>query len=435
MRRRAVETAKSALIVLLMISAAYLAVQVSLYSGSASDLPRAFLTYVSSLLGHTENATEETPAAEASRPVRIAVTNDTGRRGVQYSASETDGIFAATGTLLTEALSDLGTPVQTDEGAWRAALTRHGVYFDFLGKVPLTALSAWLSGTSETAVDAPVRRVLLAREEDGGVSLYFKNEDDGRYYVCRTSDALADRLESAIAGYLSNGATFAFEQGERYAQLEPDTLLLGRAVDLPVLSASNPVAGDEQKETLLRLLDFNPHTATGYPVEGGYFVRDGNGTLRVSEDGTVRYAATGEEDRYTAASAGEEPTQTELIEAARALAARTVGALCGSSVRLYLVDADEQADGTSRVRFGYCTEGAQIAVPNDGCAAEIVFTGARVTSMTLYFRAYETTETTVTLLPERQAAAALAVLREGGELIAGYVDGGTDTLSPKWLGL
>jgi hypothetical protein len=52
-------------------------------------------------------------------------------------------------SLLAEALGSAKQSVQVTEREWRQALAYESVYFDFLGAVPLRALSAWLNDSQD----------------------------------------------------------------------------------------------------------------------------------------------------------------------------------------------------------------------------------------------------------------------------------------------
>ncbi len=431
MPKRLLEHAKSVLILLLTLSAAFLLLETGTYFeksgvGLWDQLRRAVIS------APREDQGIELKAAAI--PVRIAVCNADGRYGVQYEKDTTDKLYADVNSLLAEALGSAKQAFSIAEQEWRNALSSEGVYFDFLGPVPLRALSAWLSGSQGNAqLNDSARRILVAAGENGAVFLYYINESDGMFYACETSGILTGRLAETLSGYMPNGASFAFEEGKPYEGLDPYTMLLSRRPVCAVLNASNPLAGEDIPQAVLTALDFNPYPNFTYSVSGEQVVREGTATLRIAKNGKVTYHGGDDEARLRIEAEGEEPTEAEIIEGARRLAEKTVGAYCADA-RLYLIGMEQTADGSFEVRFGYCFEGAAVQLYEKGYAASILVSGGRVTDCTLYFRSYDNSETTVTLMPELQALAVLKKLAaHDGRLLAGYVDNGEDTLNPEWV--
>jgi hypothetical protein len=275
--------------------------------------------------------------------------------------------------------------------------------------------------------------ILVAAGEDGAVFLYYINENDGMYYACETAGILTGRLTDALSAYLPNGAAFAFEEEGQYDRFDPYTMLLPRRPVCAVLNASRPFSGEDIPEEILTALEFNPYTNFTYSVSGEQVVREGTATLRITEGAKVTYHGGDDETRMRIASEGNTPLESEIIEGARRLAAMTVGAYCGEA-SLYLIGTDWNEDGSCEVRFGYCFGGAAVQLYEKGYAASILVSGGRITDCTLYFRSYKASGTTVSLLPELQAAAALKELdTQEGSLLAGYIDNGEDILNPEWV--
>ena len=76
--------------------------------------------------------------------MRLSVSDGSERFAVQYDTAQTDQMFSSLGILLSEALSSAAAPSEVTEQAWRDALCAPGVWFDFLGDIPLEALYAWM---------------------------------------------------------------------------------------------------------------------------------------------------------------------------------------------------------------------------------------------------------------------------------------------------
>ena len=437
--RRGVETLKSILIVLLSLSAVYL----TLLTLDYSKVTWAPLQGVLALFHPQadQDAADIIPSGQSSispRPVRIAVCDGTDRFASQYDTQQTDQMFEELSILLTEALSSASSPRQISEDEWRQALEAPGVWFDFLGAVPLDALYAWLGdGGTNSALIHSARRMAVSADEDGQVRLSYHNESDGLYYACDTTVVYGGHMDLLVSGYGSNGVSFAFEwkEGSGYEVLDPYVLISAGALQPPVYHASNPLGeiDDTVMTALQQAVSFQPQSNSVYPVANGIRIREGRETLEISRNGTVVYHdGDGDSLRYPIAG-GENAGLFSLTEATWQLAADTVGRWCGAA-RLYLMDVEEQADGSILVSYGYTLNGAEVALPDGACAARFLVRKGQITDYTLTFRSYEQSGQTSLVLRERQAAAALDALDpEGRELVLCYSDTGGDSVQAGWI--
>ncbi len=438
--RRTPEVLKNLLIVLLTLSALYLATRAQLYNDLAGGAPSGWVgTLVSFFRQKDPSAPLDTeydgaPAMAAS-PVRIAVHNGVERFAVQYDQAQVDQLYASVGGLLSEALATAGAPRPVQESEWRSALQRAGVYFDFLGQVPLEALCAWMAeGTDNPSLSGTVRRVLVAQGGGSTAVLYYHNEADGSYYACETALTFAGHMEDVLEGYGGNSATFAFEfsPDSGYGGLDPYVLVFSTSVSPRIYRGANSLFTEDTvlMDSIQRALSFRPQTSSTYQVSGGIRVREGKETLEVLDSGTITYhVSETEASRYPVRGSG---GLTSQIEAARTLAAATVRNLCGGA-QLYL--AQVETDGTETVlSFGYSLDGAAVRLPDGGCAAQFVIQDGYITGYTLRFRSYEDTGSRGLVLRELQAAAALEALSpEGRELLLCYEDNGGETVEAGWV--
>ena len=143
--RRGIETLKSILILLLSLSAIYL----TLLALDYSKVSWAPLQDVLSLFHPQAEQDPEDPflpgqSSISPKPVRIVVYDGMDRFASQYDTLQTDQMFEELGILLTEGLSSAAAPQQISEDDWRQMLQAPGVWFDFLGSIPLDVLSAIL---------------------------------------------------------------------------------------------------------------------------------------------------------------------------------------------------------------------------------------------------------------------------------------------------
>ena len=148
-RHSGLERLKSLLIVLLTLSALALTLRVLLFNELAGQGPRGWLDNLTSLFRQEQTASTGDPggsiqSSAAAQPVRLSVSDGSERFAVQYDTAQTDQMFSSLGILLSEALSSAAAPSEVTEQAWRDALCAPGVWFDFLGDIPLEALCAWM---------------------------------------------------------------------------------------------------------------------------------------------------------------------------------------------------------------------------------------------------------------------------------------------------
>ena len=436
-RNRGLERLKTLLIVLLSLSALYLTglvlVQNRAASGSQGVLSGLLSLFRPQSTVETSDPGSSGQLTAAARPVRIAVCDGVNRYAVQYNTAQTDKLYDSVGILLGEALSSAYSPTAITESVWQAALSSPGVWFDFLGKIPLETLSAWTGeGGVNTALTGSARRIAVALADDG-VRLYYHNESDGLYYTCKTAVTYQGHMDELVAGYGGNGVPFAFELGtdSGYDGLDPYVLISASTPTPGVYRASNPLASLDEAliGSLQQALSFQ---TSYYAIPNGIRIREGQETLEISSTGTVSYTtAEGTSSRYPVGSEYGYDI-TEVVETTRRMAADTVGRYCGAA-RIYLMEVEETEAGLS-VRYGYSLSGAEVSLSGGDSAALFTIQDGQITSFTLRFRRYEDTGQTSLVLGERMAAAALEALDpEERELVLCYSDSGGDTVQAGWV--
>ncbi len=435
-RNRGMERLKNLLILFLSLSALYLTL-LALVPNRSSASPKALLEELISLF-HPQQTQSVTPSVTqdqlsvAIRPVRMSVYDGSQRFALQYDTANVDKLYDSLGILLGEALASARPPTAITESQWQDALQSPGVWFDFLGCLPLETLCAWTGGGFyNELLTHSARQMAVALDRDG-VKLYYHNEGDGLYYACKTSVAYEGHMDSLIAQYGSNGVSFVFELGESsgYRPLDPYVLIASGTLSPQIYRSSNPLAGldSARVEEVQNSLSFQ---TSSYPIPDGIRIREGQETLDIRSNGTVTYTtADGTDSRYPVGG-GDGYTATELVDITYRMAAATVGRYCGSA-RLYLMDI-QQTDGAWEVRYGYCLNGCAVNLSDQDHAARFTVQGGQITDFTLCFRRYEDSGQTGTVLPERQAAAALEALdTQERELALCYWDNGGDTTQAGW---
>ena len=395
----------------------------------------------SPLYGWTGKFTSAAPSGQgehvsfsaAARPARIAVKNSDGRCGAQYDTAAVDALFEQTGTLLGEALGSAGEAQPVNEARWRRALADEGIYFDFAGAVPLSALAGWLrDGEKNGLLSGDARRMVLTAGEDGAVWLYYQDiQDKKSFYGRATALRTQAHLTPVTGSFAPNGAKFAFEV-EELAACGPYTLITEGVISAPVYSASSPLlSGEEALNGALSALSFAGALVTSYEADEGTVFRQGEDFLLLGPDGSLSYHG-GNGELYPVAREGEATTLAEMIEATRKLTAAVLEPLCGEA-RVYLVSTLQEESVTS-INYGYSLNGCLVWAGQDGWCAQFQLKNGAITSFTLSPRTYTALEVSTPLLPVVQAAAAMeAEGASGSDLLLVYRDTGEGEARASWM--
>lgn len=417
-RTRRIERLKSALIVLLSVTAILLATRI---------LPGQSLTAAGTGgaqgTGGQQTGGEETAAI---LPMRMAVTlrdDELQRYGVQYQREESQLLFQQIYSLLLESLSSAGPSRTVGEKTWQAAIaTAPGVYLDWQTEMPFSVLLRWFS-VDNTNLTGYVRRLILT-EEGETVMLYWEGEDG--YRMSQVTLVSRERLVEAASGLKDNGARFAFEM-EQLELLDPYTMVLAQTPAPKVYHVSNPISVAAAVDDMLQRLEFPEQTSAAYDGAGALVIRNEGDTLRVAADGTVTYEASDDGGgRY--GNMGLDAAS--VVDSSRRLAQRLLSGLQGEA-GLCLQSVEEEEHGWT-VRLDYTLNGVRVQT-NQGCAAEFTVENGTVIRFRVLVRGYQDSGSTAVMLPERQAMAAMAARGHGGEeLLLVYLDTGGQTASPCW---
>lgn len=416
-KERAAEAAKTILMILLSLSAVFLA-------------GKAFRPYGEGGGGKAPEllplaTAEPAESVGASRPVSMAVVNEDGRYGVRYDTVAVDLLFDSLGDLLGEALSSADAAIPVEGEVWEEALLSYGVYYDFPGMVSLPLLASWLGG--ETGLDTQAACLLLARQEGQQEANLYYMGTDGAYYMCNTQVQFRQKLDE----YIPNGAFFAFQQPERYGGLGSNTMILPNVPSPPVYEGRIGVDIDNNQvlDALLDALSFSPQPNAVYPAADGWTVREAGDSLRLTRGGSIYYHAGEESDRYPVSGEGE---ITEGIRAAGELVRRAMAPYSGQA-RIYL-DEMTQTDEGWILTYRYTLSGADVQLGQDGWCAQITIQNGKIHDYVLKLRRYEAEEGKVVLLPEYQAMYAMEAMNAAGrQLLLRYYDSGSGTVTPSWI--
>ena len=423
-RTAVIDHGKTALIVVLCLSAVVLAGKTGLFGGT--EPLEALRDRFISASGNSSVSTGKEDYQETARPSVIAVSPETGTRYGAAFSNETDTMYDRFATCLGEALGSAGTPEAVNRTQWETALSGTGVFFDYVQDQSLLCIAAW-QGTSVpgTAAGHSARRFFLS-VQDNGVRLYYISAATGQAYRCTTALAKST-LESRMDAYPSNGAVFAFEN-EAYSALDGDVLIVPDTQEVRSLSVSNPGTPGSAEE-IMQLFGMNHITATNYPEsDGGRVYLDGDNTLRLGADGVISFERGAAQETPLRVWNGRD-SLPDVVDALYQTTLKLMDGLGDAGIRLVRAEYDAPSE-TDTVSFGYYLDGMQICL-STGNAADYVVSRDQILQATVRLRQYHLTGETQTPLPGVQAAALVAATG-GSEPIRVYRDNG-DSVTVEWL--
>jgi len=426
--KRVVEWIKTALIVLLTASAMLLGRRTGLFNDFFRTIP--FFGSVAELMRGSTGTAQRGSATikEAARPLTVVITSEEGGRcGMKYDTDARNDAYDRTSSIFGEALGSASNPSEVSESEWREALTGPGVFYEYVVPVRLSVLAGWVEARMpETLDDILIRRIFLAFGEDRSRIFY---EDIARnlFFGADTASAAGKALE--LATYSANEAVFAFETGIKAAENAPYMLIVSER-EHPAVRVASAGNAEELLEIALAAFDhINEGYTTYYDSRGTLVCVGTQFNIRVDTNGGVRYRRTDGLPPEGVQPERSEQTLgiSEMIEYARTITADTVGGNCGDA-EVFFESAEDGADGSCTVSFGYYIAGGRLHLQGDGHAAIITFRSGIVVDIELYFRDYSLTDELSRLLPGRLAFAAA-----GGEFLLCYPDNGQETLLPVWV--
>ena len=378
------EFLKTVLLILLGLSALYLLWRTWVYDnsifGAAAPEPEI---YAPARLDY---------APASATPARCAVMRDGTRTGAQYDG-ETEEVYESFRFLLAEALSSAGQAAVMDEAAWRAALRRDGVYFEFAGTFPIALLAAWLSADSVLDGDLEAIGLIFG----GGTAALIYSDADGVFYKADT------RAEAAAWPELPELRPCAFAYETEYAPALAARQLLIEEESPRVNIAASSIPEIQKDASIythfLEKLAFSPASTSSYmDGETRVYVDVVNGQIcEISPDGTIRF------------SSPQTPEGAHILAADVLLAWETVSvlepALGGAEFAVFRV---AQTDGSTVVELAWMIGGLPALL--EPAVAEVENGVIRRIVLKLYRVAAGEEETAP--LPLKQA---IAMIPGGGE--------------------
>jgi len=428
-KARLIDIAKNVAIVLLSVSAVFLLLKTAI-KGSDSLFGSLDSIFNSSSGTGTVNLPDSESSVLTADPVFILITAENGSHyAVKYDSESKAKLNAQFSASLGEALSTSGDPAEISTETWREALSGSGVFFDYLYPQPLSAIASWLGFEMSGGASDKLARRLCLGSDNGSVFLYFISENDGRIYRCATVMSFAS-LEPKIAECPIGSANFAFELGEAYSGLDPYFIFSHESCSLRELTVSNPVRENFDSAALLEYFGMNSRVASEYKENNGSVAYvDGDKSLRIESSGKVLFSTTGDSGIYLNSNSSE-PSIEACISACYEIVKNSIGLTSGDSTTGLVSVTDTLDPSSCTVSFGYFVDGIPVTLPEGGYAATFQISGGAIVKAELYFRKYAFSGSTISALPEKQAAA--IAQSEGGEPILTYEDR-TDSTGCTWI--
>ncbi len=222
----------------------------------------------------------------AAYPVKMAVRQETGVYGLQYSANNMQEMWRQTEDLWSAAFSSLTPLTATTIEAYREALQQPMLFAEFDGSVPLSLIAGWL-GTEvpQNGEDCACGGLLISKEGNNSYRLYVRDAADGSIVSGRTdlSDAV---FSSMAAAFTANDCTLAAETD---TMVSPDTLQFTQAQSFDAVTFQ-PYSGSMLPLLDALQMDGQAAQETVYQVNDGTMVYvDGDATVRVTPNSVLSY--------------------------------------------------------------------------------------------------------------------------------------------------
>ena len=418
-------------ILCLSLLAGFLLVTVFSYEADGNGTIPSLNTLLNS--PQADESSQSSDLSGMAVPFNLVATSEHGRYGrMLVSSAERDQLHSS--SLLLEALGSASSPVVVPEDQFQDALSQTSLCLDYLFPVPSSILAAWFG--ADFSADLEIRYLLISATSSESAKLYLW-DGIGDIYCYGTAveyPSLADlvlsfRRDDATA---SGDVAFAFEDPETYGHLSPYTVLSSEAATASVLTSALPDLASDV-DSILSILDFNPHTIARYNLTNGIEVVEFPRTLRVYTDGSIQYSGSADatSSLYVIPTAGESPSEAEALLASLRLAEL----LLPEEV---LLDSDfyfsgiQPTDTGYHITFDYLIDGIPVYLASGASALEIDTTGGTITSFRLQYRQYTVQEDSYHLLPLPQAVH-MATGYQNVFLTKGYVDRGGETVTAEWL--
>lgn len=409
-RKKLIENGKTVLIVLLVISAAFLMHKTGYYSGTLNKVEQLFYSGTE-VAG---SAAEESADKEESGIVQPREISVSAREGHRYSSvynKETvEEDYSRFSAFLAEALGSASVARNVDAAQWINALESENVYVRYFAPQSASYLSARLGTELSSAAEAFMAAEFCLSCEDEEVSLYYRT-DEG-YFACETAVSAA-ALKERLAEFIPNRSLFS--HSDKMLSGIGDSIVVVKDYSTVPEIKSGSVGNGQVYTSLIHALDINEYTASHYTESGGTAVYvDGSGILRIEPSGYAVYELNGE-SALNASDAGLD----SILDFCWSIVSPTVGSSCGSA-EIYMSGITRDESGNYSISFDYLVGGIPVWTGGHS-AAVFSFSGASLKNAEFYYRAFSQTGQSSELLPMYQAAA-IASAEYSGQLSLIYFD-------------
>ncbi|MBE6991441.1 MAG: hypothetical protein E7430_02535 [Ruminococcaceae bacterium] len=404
MRSKIIELTKTLLLIALTCSAIYLTIVANSYYNLK-------LPFIDSKGEESAAVTGVNTVSEASKPVKMAVMNSYGRYAAIYSSDSVEQMYDSLGKYLGEALGTMGQAEAVQPETVMEKLSLQGIFYEFPGRIHLSALAAWLGAGLPSAAEDPAAEMFVISLDDSGETLCYRT-DDG-WHSCRIE--LRDDIAADMDIYRPNNVSFAFELARTESSFDDieGFCLIDNQPAPPAITAQPMTA--QLRETVASYLGFNPYSDSSYIEDNGDEVFTANNSmLRLETGGLLTFNAPGNGTRSISAADRVELARSALMEL-----------VSPGEARLYFA-GEEYENGAYTLNFDYYVSGIRV-ITGSGSGAQVVVESGKITRMTVWLRSYAKTDSVESLLPAVQAAA-----MKDGRLEVVYTDNGADTLTAGW---
>lgn len=371
----------------------------------------------------------ETDNTTAALPIRFAVRGENGLYGIQYNTDGLKTAYETTADVWAQAWKQMDDwkPATLEE--YRTALQQNMMLMEYDGSVPLYLLAGWLDGTLPTQTAQNCAGVIaLCRDAEGSYTLYLR-ERETNSLLCAVTTVDDAVFDAAAKQFEPNDCTLAADEDS--AAVSPDLLYFAGGEVFDVLSFG-AYDGSEGIEDLLDTfgLDADAAMTAAYTADGVTSYVSGDSTIRLTEDGSMRYDAHGS---LRAAPARGTDQLLQDVQLGYELTSAALEAIdCGATA--VLTDAYTNTDtGRYIAVFGLQIGGVPVDNAITGYFARYEFEDGALIHANLALRTCQTTGETIAVMPEKQAAAALESTADA-VLSLRYVDRAVGTNS-SWENL
>lgn len=222
----------------------------------------------------------------AAYPIKMAVRNEEGLYGIQYSVVGMTDVYSQTEALWSTALGQCSALRLTTQNEYAAALKNHMVFMEFEGSIPLKLLAGWLdTEVPNGGNDRSCSALLISRGNPGGYHIYLRDAETGTFLTAQTvlSDA---EFDSVINLFRPNGCQMAAEAN---TVISPDTLHFPQQQGFDTITI-RPYEGGIDTVMQSFYMDGSSAQQSAYTTQSGTMLySDDTATLRITSDKMLSY--------------------------------------------------------------------------------------------------------------------------------------------------